>query len=309
MATARQERTFLPDPADCPLCPTVDAARPTEVLRPHYDMAVFENRFPALQPSPPEPDLPGTDLFQVAPALGACEVVVFSPQHDASLATLPLRDVRRLIDVWAHRYAELAARPEIAYVFAFENRGEAVGVTLHHPHGQVYGYPDVPPRVQAQLRGARAHLAEHGRCVWCDVVEAEERLDDRIVLRGDGFTAYVPFAARYPYEVHVSARRHRRDLLDLDADERHDLARVLQLVLQAYDRLHGFPLPYVLSVHQRPTDGGDHDAVSHLHLELTPLHRAPGRLKFLAGSETGAGAFVGDVQPEAAAAALRAARP
>jgi UDPglucose--hexose-1-phosphate uridylyltransferase len=190
-------------------------------------------------------------------------------------------------------------------VFAFENKGEAIGVTLHHPHGQVYGYPDVPPRVATEMRAATAHLAEHGTCVWCDVVAAEEAAEDRLVVRGDAVTAYVPFAARYPYEVHLSARRHAGSLLDLDVGERTDLAQVLHSVLQAYDRLHGFSLPYILSVHQRPTDGGDWDAVSHVHLELTPLHRTATKLKYLAGSETGAGAFVADVRPEDAAARLR----
>jgi UDPglucose--hexose-1-phosphate uridylyltransferase len=155
------------------------------------------------------------------------------------------------------------------------------------------------------MRGARAHLAEHGTCVWCDVVAAEEASGARLVAQGEAFSAYVPFAARYPYEVHLSARRHARSLLELEPAERTDLARVLHQVLQAYDRLHGFSLPYVLSVHQRPTDGGDWDVISHVHLELTPLHRTATKLKYLAGSETGAGAFVADVRPEDAAVRLR----
>jgi len=304
-ATARQDRTFLPPTDQCPLCPTTDPARPTEVPRPTYDIAVFENRWPALSPHPPQPDVGATALYDVQPAAGAAEVVVFTSEHDATLADLPVERVARLVDVWAHRYAELGARPEVAYVFAFENKGEAVGVTLHHPHGQVYGYPDLPPRVALEMGAARAHLAEHGRCVWCDVVAAEEAGGSRLVLQGKAFSAYVPFAARYPYEVHLSVRRHAGALPDLDPAERRDLARVLHEVLQAYDRLYGFSLPYVLSIHQRPTDGGDWDAVSHLHLELTPLHRTANKLKYLAGSETGAGAFVADVRPEDAAARLR----
>ena len=307
-ATARQDRTFLP-PADlCPLCPTLDPARPTEIPRTSYDIAVFDNRWPALSAAPPEPDLAGDDLFAVEPAAGAAEVVVFTSDHGATLAELPVEQVAHLVDVWAHRYQELGARTEVGYVFAFENKGEAIGVTLHHPHGQVYGYPDVPPRVATEMRAAHAHLAAHGTCVWCDVVAAEETVGERLVVQGDAFSGYVPFAARYPYEVHLSARRHAGSLADLDAAERLDLARVLHAVLQAYDRLHGFSLPYVLSVHQRPTDGGDWDAVSHVHLELTPLHRTAGKLKYLAGSETGGGVFVADVRPEAAAARLRELR-
>ena len=308
-ATARQHRIFLP-PADlCPLCPTFDPARQTEIPRPSYDIVVFDNRWPALSGHPPEPDPVGDDLYLAEPAAGAAEVVVFTSDHGATLADLPVERIAHLVDVWAHRYAELGARPEVGYVFAFENKGEAIGVTLHHPHGQVYGYPEVPPRVATEMRGAQAHLAQHGTCVWCDVVAAEEASTTRLVVQGDAFSAYVPFAARYPYEVHLSSRRHVGSLLDLDPAARTDLARVLRQVLQAYDRLHGFPLPYVLSVHQRPTDGGDWDAVSHVHLELTPLHRTATKLKYLAGSETGAGAYVADVRPEEAAERLRRLLP
>lgn len=308
-ATARQERTFLP-PADlCPLCPTTDQDRRTEIPRPSYEVAVFDNRWPALSASPPHPDVAGDTLHAVEPAAGAAEVVVFTSDHDATLADLPVSRVAQLVDVWAHRYTELGARPEVGYVFAFENKGEAIGVTLHHPHGQVYGYPEVPPRVATEMRAAREHLARHGSCVWCDVVEAAETDGSRLVVQGKSFSAYVPFAARYPYEVHLSARRHAGSLAALDRAERQDLAQVLHQVLQAYDGLHGFSLPYVLSVHQRPTDGGDWDAISHVHVELTPLHRTATKLKYLAGSETGAGAFVADVRPEDAAARLRALLP
>ena len=304
-ATDRQDRTFLP-PADlCPLCPTRDPSRPTEIPETSYDIAVFDNRWPALRARPPEPDLVGDALFAVEPAAGAAEVVVFTSQHASTLADLPVTRLAHLVDVWAHRYEELGARPEVGYVFEFENKGEAIGVTLSHPHGQVYGYPDVPPRVATEMASARAHLARTGTCVWCDVVTAEEADGARLVVQGAAFSAYVPFAARYPYEVHVSARRHARSLLDLDAGDRRDLAQVLHQVLRAYDGLYGFSLPYILSVHQRPTDGGDWDAISHLHVELTPLHRTATKLKYLAGSETGAGAFVADVRPEQAAQRLR----
>lgn len=304
-ATARQDRTFLPPVGQCPLCPTTDPDRPTEVPRGRFDIAVFENRWPALSPHPPQPDIVGNELFAVEPAVGAAEVVVFTSDHDATLADLPVERLVHLFEVWAHRYTELGERPEIAYVFAFENKGEAIGVTLHHPHGQVYGYPDLPPRVATQLRAAQAHHKAHGSCVWCDVVAAEEGAE-RCLVQGDAFTAYVPFAARYPYEVHISARRHIGSLADLDPAERRDLAKVLQAVLKAYDRLFGFSLPYVLSVHQMPTDGGDWAAIGHLHIELTPIHRAHDKLKYLAGSETGAGAFVADVLPERAAEQLGA---
>jgi len=190
-------------------------------------------------------------------------------------------------------------------VFVFENRGVAVGVTLHHPHGQIYAFPDIPPLPRRELDAAAAHLAAHGTCLYCDVVARERADRTRVVTEANGFVAFVPFAARFPYEIHVAPAGHVPSLLDLDGAGRLALAGVLRAVLRGYDALFGFPLPYVLSMHQAPTDGGDHRVVSHLHVELTPLHRTPDRLKYLAGSELGAGAFSNDVAPEASAARLR----
>ena len=306
-ATHRQTRTFLPAPDACPLCPTHDAAAPTEIPGTGFSLAVFDNRFPSLTAHPPEPTVQGSRLHPVEPTLGATEVIVYTDRHDLSLADLDVEHLARLVDVWADRYAVLGARPEVGYVFVFENKGEAVGVTLDHPHGQIYGYPDIPPRPRQELMTARRHRAEHGTCVWCDVVASERADGVRIVASSGSWVAYVPFAARFPYEVHVVMNRHAPSLLDLSDPERFTLAELLKTVLTAYDALFGFSLPYVMSMHQAPTDADGWLDVSHLHLELTPLHRTADRLKYLAGSELGAGAFVNDTVPEQTAAALRAA--
>lgn len=306
-ATHRQDRTFLPPTESCPLCPTRAAGPVTELPRPSYRIAVFDNLFPSLSQRPPTPSVAGNDLWPVAPAEGACEVVVYSDRHDVTLADLPVAHVARLVDVWADRYSELARREEVSYVFVFENKGEAIGVTLNHPHGQVYGYPDLPPRVRQKLAAATAYLDEHGRCVWCDVV-AQERADGlRVVASNDHWVAYVPFAARFPYEVHLTTLRHATSLLDLTDPERWSLAELLPTVVRGYDRLFGFSLPYVMGVHQAPVDDGPWLPVSHLHLELTPIHRTKQKLKYLAGSELSAGAFINDTVPEVTAAALRQA--
>ena len=303
-ATHRQDRTFLPSDVDCPLCPSG-----LEIPAPDYDVVVFDNRFPSFTLSPPPPTITDTDLYRVAPAVGVTEVVVYTSEHTATLADLPTDRIARVVDVWADRYAALGAREEVAYVFLFENKGEAIGVTLHHPHGQIYAYPEIPPLARVELEAGRAHLLEHGTCVVCDVV-ARERADGvRVVARNRTFIAYVPFAARFPYEVHVTAHRHATSVLDLSDRERLDLADLLSTVARAYDGLFGFSLPYVMSVHQSPTDDGDWLDVSHFHVEFTPIHRTAERLKFLAGSELGAGAFVNDTVPEHTAAALRAAVP
>lgn len=306
-ATHRQERTFLPPSDECPLCPTRPGGPPTELPRPAFQVAVFDNRFPSLSQRPPEPSVAGTRLGPVAPAEGAAEVVVYSDRHDVTLADLPVPHVARLVDVWADRYAELGSRHEVGYVFVFENKGEAIGVTLHHPHGQVYGYPEVPPRPRQELESGLRYLQRHGRCVWCDVV-ARERTDTlRVVAVNEHWLAFVPFAARFPYEVHLVAQRHATSLLDLTDPERWSLAEIMRLVVRAYDRLFGFSLPYVMAMHQAPVDDGPWFPVSHLHVELTPVHRTADRLKHLAGSELAAGAFINDTVPEATAAALRAA--
>lgn len=307
-ATHRQDRTFLPPSDQCPLCPTKEPSAPTEVPWPSFDVAVFDNRFPSMVASPPPPDVAGSGVHEVTPAAGATEVVVYSDDHHASLSSLGRSRIRLLVDVWTERYASLGQRPEVAYVFIFENRGEVVGVTLHHPHGQIYGYPEIPPVPARELAVARRHLEKNGTCLMCDVVAKERSDGRRVVARNDAFIVFVPFAARFPYEVHVVAHRHAPSLLDLSDPDRDALATILEDLLVRYDRLFGFPLPYVMAMHQAPADDGEWQAVSHLHLEFTPLHRAADRLKYLAGSELGAGAFLNDVAPERAAATLRAAR-
>jgi UDPglucose--hexose-1-phosphate uridylyltransferase len=307
VATQRQDRTFLPPADQCPLCPSRPGGPVTEVPWSEFDVVVFDNRFPSLVASPPPPAVAGTDLAPVAPALGACEVVVYSDDHTATIGSLGLDRIRLLVDVWADRYAALGARPGIEYVFAFENRGEAVGVTLHHPHGQIYAYPEVPPRPAAELQAARAHRDRHGTCVLCDVVAAERGDGRRLIGGNDSFVAHVPFAPRFPYEVHVVSTRHVPSLLELTDPERDGLAEVLLDLVTRYDGLFGFPLPYIMAMHQAPTGAGDWAALSHLHIEFTPFHRSATKLKYLAGSELGAGAFLDDIAPEDAAAALRSA--
>jgi len=306
-ATHRQERTFLPPAEYCPLCPTREGGFPTEVPRESYDIVVFENRFPAFTPAARENGEPGTELSPVAPGTGVCEVVLYSEDHDATLAGMPEERIRNLVEVWADRYEALGRLPYVDYVFAFENKGEAIGVTLHHPHGQIYGYPFIPPRPAKELESAGEHYGDTGRCLHCDLL-ADERADGRrVVHAGDHFTAFVPFTARYPYEVHLYANRCAPSIADLTPEEREDLARALKRVLSGYDDLFGFSLPYMMVMHQAPTDGGDYESVAHFHIELYPPHRTAEKLKYLAGSEAGAGAFVVDVLPEETAQSLREA--
>ena len=306
-ATHRQDRTFLPPAEYCPLDPTKPGGFPTEVPRPSYDIAVFENKFPSFTPDAPDPDGEGNALTPAAPGRGVCEVVLYSEDHYSTLATMPERRIRNLVEVWADRYRELGALPFVEYVFVFENKGEAIGVTLHHPHGQIYAYPFVPPRPKKELEAARGHRDETGTCLHCDLLANELEDGRRVVAEGEHFVAFVPFYAHFPYEAHVYSRRCAPSIADLDAPERRDLARVLKKLLVGYDDLFGFSLPYMMVMHQAPTDGGDHAGLAHFHIEFYPPNRTADKLKYLAGSETGAGAYVGDVLPEDTAGTLRAA--
>lgn len=307
-ATHRQERTFLPPRDYCPLCPAGRSSAPTELDRADFDIAVFENRFPSLRRDPPEPAVEGSELTPVGPSVGACEVVVYTSEHDATAADLSLRQLEHLIAVWSARTLELGSRPGIDYVFVFENKGESIGVTLHHPHGQIYGYPYIPPLLAREVSSAQEHRARTGGCLWCALLEQETNDGRRVIAETERWLAGVPFFARWPYEVHLAPREHLGWLHELDEGGLSDLARLLKTVLLKYDALFGFSLPYIMAIHQRPTDGGDHDGY-HLHIEFYPPNRTETKLKYLAGSEAGAGAFINDTLPEETAARLRELEP
>ncbi len=298
----RQHRTFLPTSGYDPLSPSVYEERPTELPAGPYDIAVFENLSAALTENGSEP--PRT-IVQTAPADGVCEVVVFAQDASASLAALPIDHLELLIEVWTDRYVDLAARPDIRYVFVFENRGIEVGATLDHPHGQIYGYPFVPPVPAREQEIEAAYYLENGRGLLEDLITAELRDARRILYHTDTVVAFVPACARYAYEVWIAPKRPVHALPSLTGLERHDLARALKVVLMKFDRLWSRPFPYVMALHQAPTDGPDY-ARSHLHFEFYPPYRMADRLKYLAGSELGAGAFTADTLPEEKACELQA---
>ncbi|MDO8587180.1 MAG: galactose-1-phosphate uridylyltransferase [Armatimonadota bacterium] len=307
-ATHRQDRTFLPPRDFCPLCPTRPGGAPTEVPSETYQIAVFENKFPGLTPKPAEPAVQGSELYKVDAGQGVCEVILYSPNHDNSLANESVRGIRGLIDVWTDRYEELGSRDYIKYVFIFENKGKEIGVTLTHPHGQIYAYPFIPPKIERELDSSRRFHERTGRCLFCSVMEEERRDGRRMVAENEAFAAFVPFYAGLPYEVHILSKPHRGSLLDFAEPERDDLARLLKVVLLKYDNLWGKSLPYVMVLHQSPTDGLPHDYY-HFHIEFYPPYRTKNKLKYLAGSEAGAGTFINDTLAEEKAEELRRAEP
>lgn len=305
IAGHRQSRTYKPPSDRCPLCPSREG-NSTEIPAEDYEVAVFENRFPSLAlqsvDTVPLVDVPP---FRSAPGAGRCEVVCFTSDHNRSFAQLSPERARTVIDAWADRTSALSSISSIDYVFCFENRGEEIGVTLTHPHGQIYGFPFVPPRFFRAGESARHHRERAGTCLQCELLEAELKADERVVSESAHWVSYVPFAARWPYEVRVVPREHIPDLPALSDEQRDDLAVVYLDVLRRFDGLFDTPAPYIAGWQQAPVRQ-DRD-VWHLAAELFTIRRAPGKLKYLAGSESGAAVWINDIAPETAAERLRAA--
>ncbi|MCM0674732.1 galactose-1-phosphate uridylyltransferase [Micromonospora phytophila] len=304
VAVHRQTRTFLPPADQCPLCPST-AERLSEIPAPDYDVAVFENRFPSLSGRVAEEPAEITPFTPVRPGRGRCEVVCFTDDHNASFASLPPGRVRTVLDALADRTEALSELPGVEQVFCFENRGVEIGVTLHHPHGQVYAYPFVTPRTRALLAAARRHAERTGgRNLYADVLAAERSAGDRVVTANEHWTAYVPAAARWPFEVHVAPHRPVPDIPALSDAERDAFGPLYLDLLRRFDGLFDLPMPYIAAWHQAPVRV-DRE-LGHLHLQLFSIRRAKDKLKYLAGSESGMGVFINDIAPERAAELLRA---
>ena len=303
IADHRQARTYRPPTSACPLCPS-RPGRPTEVPSHEYDVVVFENRFPAFAALQQPVDPPPGFEHLIVPGRGRCEVVCFSSRHDTSFADLSAADARAVIDALADRTAALSALDDIEYIFCFENRGDEIGVTLSHPHGQIYGYPFVPPRFARAGRAAQRHRAGTGNCLQCRQLDQELTAGDRIIRATDRWVAYVPFAARWPYQVRLVPRQHVADLPALNGDDRAALVDVYQEVLRRFNRLFDQPAPYIAAWLQAPTR--TFRDCWHLALEVFTIRRAADRLKYLAGAESAAATWINDIAPEVAADKLRA---
>jgi UDPglucose--hexose-1-phosphate uridylyltransferase len=295
IASHRQGRTYHPPADECPLCPS-EGDRLSEIPDSSYDVVVFENRFPSL-----------------AGDSGRCEVVCFTSDHNASFASLSEEQAGLVLEAWTDRTSELSHLPSVEQVFCFENRGAEIGVTLQHPHGQIYAYPFTTPRTALMLRSVAAHKEMTGGENLFDAVLERELAEERIVLEGDHWVAFVPYAAHWPYEVHLYPKRRVPDLLGLDEAARTEFPKIYLELLRRFDRIFGEgepPTPYIAAWHQAPFGAlEEFDGVVRedfaLHLELFTIRRTSGKLKFLAGSESGMNVFINDVPPERAAERLR----
>ncbi|TFD91453.1 galactose-1-phosphate uridylyltransferase [Cryobacterium serini] len=304
IAANRQDRVFLPPANLDPLAPQ-SPGNASEIPS-NYDVAVFENKSPSFGPlladaSPVDPaDLDRIGIGRTRTSVGRCEVVCFSPEHEGSFASLSVIRARTVIEAWAERTHVLSQLPGVEQVFPFENRGEQIGVTLRHPHGQIYSYPYVTPRTQRLVDS----IDRYGATLFADIL-ASEQSSDRIILRGEHWSAFVPFAARWPIEVHMLPHRQVPDFAETSLAERDELAVLYRRLLRGIDAIYSTPTPYIAAWHQAPVRV--HRADIRLMLQLTSPRRAEDKLKFLAGSEAAMGAWIGDVTPEDAAATIRAA--
>ena len=307
VAGHRQTRIFLPSAAECPLCPTRDGLL-SEIPEAQYDVAVFENRFPSLRDPEGEWARPLGEWGAVAPAAGRCEVVCFADDHNGAFKSLSPESARLVIEAWADRTAAMMELPYIRQVFPFENRGEEIGVTLHHPHGQIYGYSFVPPRMAKLLELANAYRARTNRQLIADVVAHELADGRRTIFEAEHWVAFVPIAARWPYEVQMHPRRGVHDFTELADAEKDELAVLYPRLLRAFDALYDLEMPYISAWFQAPCNGPEHEREGiTLHLQLQSTRRAPGKLKFPAGSEMAMWAYISDVPAEQSAEQLRAA--
>ena len=285
----------------CPFCP--GSGRVPE----NYDCYIYPNDFPAFSIPPPEPAIQGDDFYRVAPSYGKCDVVLYHPDHNTSLPQLPLDHIVKLVRLWRERFTQLKRTPGIRYVLIFENKGAVIGVTMPHPHGQIYAFPFIPPRLEREIAAARAHQRAKRRCLFCDILKKERRDGRRIVAENKAFTAFVPFYARWPFEMHIFSRRHLGTLEDFRPSEEQALAEILKWVTLKYDNLYQMSFPYMMLLHQAPTKGNF--PYFHFHIEFYPPHRSKEKLKYLASVETGAGTFLNDSLAEEKAAELRSVPP
>ena len=300
IASHRQGRPQMPKEW-CPFCP--GSGRVPD----HYDVYKYDNDFPVLSQDPPVPDYGSTDLYKTAEAYGKCEVILYSPQHAITLPELPADHVKKLVDLWVERFTELRKDERIKYVFIFENRGELVGVTMPHPHGQIYAYPFIPKKLQLELEACREHFDSKGTCLVCDMLKEEIDAGERIIFENDDFIVFLPFFVEYPYGMYIASKRHMQNLAQFSEKEKINLAKAIREAAGTLDSLFGFLMPYMMCMHQDPVNCGDYSSYQHFHIEFFPPMRAPDKQKFNASSETGAWAYANPTKPEEKAEELRQA--
>lgn len=300
IASHRQARPQMPKDW-CPFCPGSGKV-PDE-----FDVLKYDNDFPALMQNPPEPDDVANDFFKVAPCYGKCEVVLYSSGHTITLPELSDGHVRKLVDLWCERFDELSKDDKVKYVFVFENRGDVVGVTMPHPHGQIYAYSFIPKKLELETSSAKEYYEEKNKCIFCDMLENEVNADKRIIFKNEHFTVFLPFFTEYPYGIYIMSNKHKQYITDFNDEEKTALALTVKQTVGMLDALFDKPFPYMMCMHNAPVDGTDYSKDYHFHIEFFPPMRSADKQKFNASSETGAWAHCNPTAPEEKAVELREA--
>lgn len=300
IASHRQARPQMPKDW-CPFCP--GSGKVPE----HYDVLKYDNDFPALSQNPPQEDDVATELYKTAPAYGKCEVILYSPGHTTAVPELSDEHMGKLVDLWCERFEELSKDEKIKYIFIFENRGEAVGVTMPHPHGQLYGYSFVPKKIQLEVESAKEHLANTGKCIFCDMLDNELKAEKRVIFRNEHFTVFLPFFTEYPYGVYIFSNRHVNNITQLTDEEKKCLGVTVKDTIGMLDSLFDYRFPYMMCMHNAPVNGEDVSDSYHFHIEFFPPMRSADKIKFNASSETGVWAHCNPTCPETTSVELREA--
>jgi UDPglucose--hexose-1-phosphate uridylyltransferase len=303
--TVGQDEETLPSYiSDCYLCP--GNARVSGAVNPRYEQTfVFDNDHPCVGMDAPVETVKPAGIYRNRPAQGLARVVCYSPRHNLTLAELATPEIERLLAVWQEQYIDLGSRAEIDHVLVFENKGDVVGVSNPHPHCQIYATNFIFKTIETEARASRRYFEETGRILFQDILAAEHQDGRRIIYENDSAIVFIPYFARYAYEVFVAPKATHPSLAALSKSERRDFADALKRALVKFDNLWQMPFPYVMPLHQAPTDGGDY-ASFHFHIEFHPPLRKPNLLKYLAGPEIGGGNFLSDTSAEEKAAELRA---
>jgi UDPglucose--hexose-1-phosphate uridylyltransferase len=299
IASNRQGRPQMPKDY-CPFCPSFGNV-------PEYEVMEYDNDFPALSQNPPEPDDVANDFFKIKPSYGKCEVILYSPGHTVTLPELSEAHMKKLVDLWCERFQVISSDEKIKYVFIFENRGEMVGVTMPHPHGQIYGYSFLPKKLELETSAAKEYYEEKKSCLFCDMLKNELEADKRIIFKNEHFTVFLPFYSEYPYGVYIMSNRHVQYMTDLTEEEKVSLGVTVRDTAGTLDSLFGFRFPYMMCMHNAPVNMGDYSKDFHFHIEFFPPMRSADKQKFNASSETGAWASCNPTCPEETAQELREA--
>lgn len=298
IASHRQARPQMPKDW-CPFCPGSGKVPDS------FEVYKYDNDFPALSQNPPAPDDVANDFFKTAESYGKCEVILYSPNHTITLPELPDKHVEKLVDLWCERFSELRKDEKIKYIYIFENRGEVVGVTMPHPHGQIYGYSFIPKKLELEIASAKEYINTNNKCIFCDMLENEIEAGKRIIFKNEHFTVFLPFFTEYPYGVYIMSNAHKQYITDFNDEEKAALALTIKQTAGTLDSLFDKPFPYMMCMHNAPVNSGDYSEDFHFHIEFFPPMRSADKQKFNASSETGAWAHCNPTCPEDTSKELR----